>query len=98
MNTSNVTIFPSLLPVALSLVVCIYTMVLLLFKTGIMRRKENEAHHSQPTELNKGSATCLAYFSYTCKGNSAAPLSLETERSSLIYTNVKRRQMFVQFN
>lgn len=63
-----------------------------------MRKKENEAHNSQPAELNNGSDTCLAYFSYACKSNSAAPLSWETERSSLIYTDVKRRQMFVQFN
>lgn len=63
-----------------------------------MRRKENEAHHFQPIEPNKGTDTCLAYFPYACESNSAAPLSWETERSSLIYTDVKRRQMFVQFN
>lgn len=99
------TIFPSLFPATLLIFVCIYTMIFIfslccskLCILGPLHEKERKRTSSFPAiELNERSDTCLTYFSYPCKSNSAAPSSWETERYSLIYTDVKRSQIFAQF-
>lgn len=100
------TIFPFLIPVTQLLFVCMYTMIFIFSFCcskrcilGLLHEKERKRTLSFPAiELNERSDTCLTYFPYPCKSNSAAPLSWETERYSLIYTDVKRSQIFAQFN
>lgn len=98
-------IFSSLFPLTLLIPVCIYSMVFIFFCClkfcilGLLHEKERKWTSSFPAiELNEWSDICLTYFPYPCKSNSAAPLSWETERYSLIYTDVKRSQIFAKFN
>lgn len=100
------TIFPSLFPATLSIFICTDTMTFIfpfcyskLCILGLLHEKERKWTSSFPAiELNERSNTCFTYFPYPCKSNSAALLSWETEKYSLIYRDVKRSQIFAQFN